>query len=100
MNLEMLEIMVQPLVVIGCLVFGYVLKQYIPLDSKHIPLILLALGVVFSFALQGYQGVEVTLIGGGLSGLVSTGFHQVFHQYIKGNKDDELRYNELNEGGE
>lgn len=97
MNLETLNTMVQPLTVIGCLIFGYVLKNYIPTDNKHIPLILVIGGILMSVALDGFVSIETTVLGGALSGLVSTGLHQLFHQYIKGS-DKELTYNELNKG--
>ena len=95
MNIELLNELVQPLVIIGCLTFGYILKEYIPLDNKHIPLLLAITGIALSFALYGNQGVEQTIIAGALSGLASTGLHQAFHQYIKKDTSDQ-KYNELN----
>ena len=77
----------------GSLIFGYILKNYIDMDNKHIPLIMAITGVLISVALNGYVGFEVTVLGGAMSGLASTGLHQVFHQYIKGNKvEHELPY--------
>lgn len=66
------------------LMVGFVLKNYIDMDNKHIPLIMLIVGVLSSYGLGGWQGFEQTVIRGGMSGLVSTGLHQVFHQYVKG----------------
>lgn len=71
----------------GCLIFGYLLKNYIPLDNKHIPVIMATTGVVIALVLNGYVSFEATILTGALSGLASTGLHQVFHQYIN-NKDD------------
>ena len=65
------------------MIFGYILNNYIPMDNKHIPLIMAITGVLISVALNGYVGFEETVLSGALSGLASTGLHQVFHQYIK-----------------
>lgn len=86
MNLELLNELTLPTVVIGCLVIGYVIKQYLPLDSKHIPLIMAVSGVFINFAMNGYIGFTETIVAGSLSGLISTGLHQLFSQYI--NKSD------------
>lgn len=93
-------------IIVGCLTFGYVLKHYVAMDSKHIPLIMAVLGVFLSFALNGFKYVsfETTIIGGALSGLASTGLHQVFAQYIHGNdkndNDKQPEYFDLYKGGE
>lgn len=87
MNLELLQQLVMPLTVLVCLIVGYVLKNYIPLDNKHIPLIMALCGVISTLAIhKGYVSFEITIIGGALSGLASTGLHQAFSQYI--NKED------------
>lgn len=94
--MELLNDLLQPLTVVGCLIFGYVMKHYIPTDNKHIPATLAVVGILISVALNGYVSTEVTLIGGALSGLASTGLHQAFKNFI--NKDEtDTTYNELNE---
>lgn len=72
----------------GALVLGYILKNYIDMNSKHIPLIMAITGIAISFVLNGYVGFEKTIIAGALSGLTSTGLHQVFKQYLSGIKED------------
>lgn len=67
----------------GSLIFGYILNNYIDMDNKHIPLIMAVTGVLINVAINGYVGFEETILVGSLSGLASTGLHQVFHQYIK-----------------
>lgn len=87
MNLELLNELTLPTVVIGCLILGYVIKQYPKIDNKHIPLIMAVSGIVINlFMNNGYIGFTETVIAGSLSGLVSTGLHQLFSQYI--NKSD------------
>ena len=96
MNTETLNAMLQPMTVVGCLIAGFALKELLPKQTKYIPLIAL------SVLLNGFISVEFTILGGALSGLASTGFHQMFYQFIK-NEDkptEDQTYNELNEEGE
>ena len=70
-----------PIITIGCLCIGFVLKKWLPTDDKWIPTILLVLGAVSGAILFGfdYEGI----VKGMLSGLASVGLHQAFHQFIK-----------------
>lgn len=70
-----------PVIMVGCLCIGFVLKQWIPTDDKWIPTILLILGAVSGAILFGfeYEGI----VKGMLSGLASVGLHQVFYQFVK-----------------
>ena len=75
-------------VVVACLVLGYILKQWIKdLDNKYIPTILAVVGLILSCVLAGGISVE-TCVYGALSGLASTGLHQMFKQYIENNKNE------------
>ena len=66
---------------------GYILKNLIPTDKvdRFIPLIMGILGIVINIWLN-MAFTPTILLGGVLSGLASTGLHQVFKQFI--NKDD------------
>lgn len=70
-----------PVIMVGCLCIGFVLKQWIPTDDKWIPTILLILGAISGAILFGfeYEGI----VKGMLSGLASVGLHQVFYQFVK-----------------
>lgn len=70
-----------PIITVGCLCVGFVLKRWLPTDDKWIPTILLVLGAVSGMILFGfeYEGI----VKGMLSGLASVGLHQVFYQFIK-----------------
>lgn len=70
-----------PIITIGCLCIGFVLKKWMPADDKWIPTILLVLGAISGAILFGfdYEGI----VKGMLSGLASVGLHQAFHQFIK-----------------
>ena len=70
-----------PIITIGCLCIGFVLKKWMPADDKWIPTILLVLGAISGAILFGfdYEGI----VKGMLSGLASVGLHQAFHQFMK-----------------
>lgn len=80
------------LIVMGiCLCFGYVLKNIVPTDkvNKFIPLIMAILGVGLNMWVNGFAFSPKILLGGLVSGLASTGLHQVFKQFIeKSNKKE------------
>lgn len=75
-------------IVVSAGLFGYLLKNYIPLDNRHIPLVLATFGVTVSFALNGFVSFEATILTGALSGLASTGIHQLIKQYITGKEEE------------
>lgn len=88
---ELLEVLSQftnVTTVVGCLVVGTLINNYIHEKNKHIPVIMAVTGVGISVALNGYVSFEATILAGSISGLASTGLHQVFKQYISGNKED------------
>lgn len=70
-----------PIITIGCMCVGYVIKKWIPTDDKWIPTVLLILGAISGAILFGldYEGI----VKGMLSGLASVGLHQAFHQFLK-----------------
>ena len=70
-----------PIITIGCMCVGFVMKKWIPTDDKWIPTVLLILGAISGAILFGldYEGI----VKGMLSGLASVGLHQVFHQFVK-----------------
>ena len=72
-------------VVAICLCVGYVLKNIVATDkvNKFIPLIMAVLGVVLNMWLNGFTFSPEILLGGLVSGLASTGMHQVFKQFIE-----------------
>lgn len=71
------------LVVIGvCYCIGYIIKtslDFIP--NKYIPLILATIGVITNCILAKGFSIDI-LLGGMLSGLASTGSHQLFKNLI------------------
>lgn len=73
-------------VMVACLVVGYIIKhasifKWIPNDD--IPLILAVIGAVTNVVIGGIS-VE-SIVYGALMGLASTGLHQGFKIFIEGN---------------
>lgn len=74
------------LIVVGiCLCVGYVLKHWIKdVDNKFIPLIMALLGIAMNVWLNAFAFTPEILLAGMISGLASTGMHQLFTQFIGG----------------
>lgn len=69
-------------VLVACLVVGYVVKKslnFIP--NKYIPLIVTVLGAVLNPFVSGFS-IEAVVYGA-LTGLASTGLHQAFTHFIE-----------------
>ena len=81
-----------PIITVGCLCIGFVLKKWMPADDKWIPTVLLVLGAISGAILFGfdYEGI----VKGMLSGLASVGLHQAFYQFIKADTLGEMTQEE------
>lgn len=76
------------LIVLGiCLCVGYILKHLVPNEgiNRYIPLIMGVLGCALNIWINLSVSPE-TLLAGLVSGLASTGAHQVFKQFIENTK--------------
>lgn len=72
-----------PIVVLGCLVLGYIIKHsFAFIQNDFIPTILAVVGAVINCCVNGVS-VE-TIIYGAFMGLVATGLHQAFTRFIEG----------------
>lgn len=73
------------LVLIMCLCIGFIIKNIIPNDkiNRFIPLIVAVLGVFINVWYNGFDFTPETVLGGLVSGLASTGLHQVFKQFLE-----------------
>lgn len=82
MNLEFITTLYIPLVIAVCLVVGYLMKKFLPTDNKYIPLTVTILGAVLGCINE--QAISLVAIASGMiSGLASTGLHQIFKQILK-----------------
>ena len=71
-------------VVVACLIVGYVIKHFIPkMPNKFIPLILAILGVFLNVAFNGFTFTFDIVISGMASGLVSTGSFEMVRNLLK-----------------
>ena len=72
-------------VVVACLVVGYIIKtSFDKIPNKYIPTILAVVGAVLNVAVSGLT-VE-SVVYGALMGLASTGLHQAFTKFVEGNE--------------
>ena len=70
-------------VVVACLIVGYIIKtSFDMVPNKYIPTILAALGAILNAIVSGVS-VE-SIVYGALMGLASTGLHQAFTRFVEG----------------
>lgn len=81
---EILNTYIVPVVLVICLCVGYIMKHLIPTDkvNRYIPATVAVLGIVISVWNAGWVLSPGTIVVGLVSGLASTGAHQVFSQFI------------------
>ena len=82
MNLEFLTNLYIPLVIAVCLVVGYLMKKFLPTENKYIPLTVTVLGAILG-CINAHAITLVAIASGMISGLASTGLHQIFKQILK-----------------
>lgn len=70
-----------PIVMVACLVIGYLMKNFMPTDNKWIPLTVTILGAIFGCIANKGISFEF-IVAGAVTGLASTGLHQLFKQFI------------------
>lgn len=73
-------------VVVACLVVGYIIKTSFGfIQNKYIPTILAILGAVLNAIVSGLS-VE-TIVYGACMGLTSVGLHQAFKNWVEKNNE-------------
>lgn len=103
MDLSFIKDLYIPIVLVICLCVGYVIKNFLPSDSKWIPLIMTILGGALACIAQ--EQISIYTVGAGMvTGLASTGLHQVFKQlifgeYVEDYEDDDQTFSLLEEDG-
>ena len=69
-------------VVVACLILGYIIKKWIKdVNNKYIPTILAVVGLILNGLISGWS-IE-SAVYGALMGLASTGLHQAFTRFIE-----------------
>lgn len=85
--MEFITTMYVSIIVVACLVVGYIAKKWIKdVENKYIPTIVFVLGIVLGLFMNGLT-VEAG-VAGAVSGLASTGLHQMFTRLIEGKSDE------------
>ena len=72
------------LLIVGiCLCIGYIIKHSISaIPNKYIPLIMAVIGTLINVWLNNWKLTPEILLGGMVSGLASTGTHEMFRNLI------------------
>lgn len=69
-------------VLVACLVIGYILKtSFTSFPNKYIPTVLALIGMTLNLAVSGLS-IE-SAVYGAVMGLASTGLHQAFTRFIE-----------------
>lgn len=77
------NIYIVPMITALCLVVGYIVKKWIKdVDNKYIPTIVAIVGALFNVINVGLS-IEA-IVYGAISGLASTGMHELLNQFIDG----------------
>lgn len=75
-------------VLVACLVVGYIIKtSFDKIPNKYIPTILACLGAILN-AIKSSISLE-SIVYGALMGLASTGMHQAFTRFIENSNSSE-----------
>ncbi|MGF2169118.1 phage holin family protein [Enterococcus casseliflavus] len=94
MDLKFLQEYLVPVIVVACLVVGYLIKTtpvFAAVANGYIPLIVIVLGAILGLIINGLT-VEA-IVYGAVSGIASTGMHQLFVQLLNlGSNDLENEY--------
>ena len=78
-----------PVIVVACVIVGYIIKVTPPfakIANNYIPLIVTVLGAILGIFTNGMT-LEA-IVYGAVSGLASTGLHQVFTQLLNIGKEE------------
>lgn len=82
--MELFAAYINPEITAACLVIGFIVKKWVKdVDDRLIPTIVAGAGLGLAAA-ANWGGLSVgVLVGGALSGLASTGMHQLFKQWME-----------------
>ena len=83
-DLQIFTSLISPIIVIACLIVGYIIKNAVPskIINKWIPLILAAMGIGLNCWFLGIFDFN-TVMTGAASGLASTGLYESFRNILE-----------------
>lgn len=84
MDLSMVAEFISPIIVIACLIVGWIVKNLVPQEqvNKFIPLIVAVLGMVLNAWTMEWVISLPILVTGAISGLASTGLYEAFDNIL------------------
>lgn len=82
--MEIFTTYIVPVIVGICLIVGYLIKNFTGADNRFIPVVVTVLGVALAVWMNWPAVTPEVILGGAVSGLASTGMHQMFRQWIEG----------------
>lgn len=78
----------ETVVVLACLIVGYLIKHTFEfIQNKYIPMILALLGGGVNALVNG-ASVD-SIVYGAFMGLASTGFYEMFRNFVEGRKEED-----------
>lgn len=80
--MEIFNTYIVPVIVGICLIVGYLIKNFTGADNRFIPVVVTVLGVALAVWMNWPAVTPEVILGGAVSGLASTGMHQLFKQWI------------------
>lgn len=80
--MEIFTTYIVPVIVGICLIVGYLIKNFTGADNRFIPVVVTVLGVALAVWMNWPAVTPEVILGGAVSGLASTGMHQMFKQWI------------------
>ena len=80
--MEIFASYIVPVIVGLCLIVGFLIKNLTGADNRYIPAIVTILGVALSVWINWPAITPEVILCGAVSGLASTGMHQLFKQWI------------------
>ena len=80
--MEIFATYIVPVIVGICLIVGYLIKNFTGADNRFIPLVVTLLGVGLAVWMNWPAVTAEVILGGAVSGLASTGMHQLLKQWI------------------
>lgn len=80
--MEIFATYIVPVIVGICLIVGYLFKNFTGADNRFIPVVVTVLGVALAVWMNWPAVTPEVILGGAVSGLASTGMHQLFKQWI------------------
>lgn len=81
--MELFQTYVIPVIAGLCLIVGYVVKNFTGAENRYIPAVVTVLGVALAVWMNWPAITPEVILSGAVSGLASTGMHQMFKQWIE-----------------